>query len=125
MTRTEPSIPPDPDHLARLRAICMALPDAVGTVTNDYACWSIKGRAFCSYGHLHGDPVISFRCDPLEQADLIQDARFFVQPYMGRHGGTCMWLTGRVPWKRAASLIQGSYAFLTAKGASARGRTTR
>ena len=106
--------------LQRLRAICLALPEAseqggVGNPPSRCARKSLpcvtRWRAGCRSG---AGP-------PGAQGALIHTnpQRFFVPPYVGHHGWVGAWLDGDLDWDHIAELIEESYRMTAPKRLSA------
>ncbi|GAA6525273.1 MmcQ/YjbR family DNA-binding protein [Intrasporangium sp. DVR] len=108
-------------HLARLRPICLALPEAQEKVSHGRPNFFTR-KVFAIFGgSIKGDhfsPVarraLLFLPDASEHEALLADERFFVPAYVGATGwlGLSFHLTGgpeRVDWDEVAELVDGSY----------------
>ena len=102
--------------LAKLRAICARLPEAQEIVTWGHPTFRTGDKIFASFGEYHGEWCIGFKTSRDEQALLCHDDRYFVSPYVGKHGWTSMRLTGRVPWGEVERLVEGSFRRIARKG---------
>ena len=51
----------------------------------------------------------------VDQQALVQDERFFVSPYVGKHGWTSVYLDKRVSWKVLEDLVRRSYRLIAPK----------
>jgi hypothetical protein len=83
--------------LARLRRICLALPEAVEQETWGEATFRVRGKIFV-IAHEGADGVgFSCKAPPGSQQVLVNadPARFFVPPYVGHKGWVAVRLTGR------------------------------
>ena len=142
MPRVAPSIPPK--ILARLRGICLALPDAYEEQAWVGTRWMIRKRNFAhvvsiaegwppAYARAAGSAgplvVLTFRASAMLR-DALRDAgpRFFV-PAWGTRWGTKVVgikLDGRVDWAEIETLLVESYGFLAPKKLEVRvrGRST-
>ncbi len=96
----------DEDPLARLRAICLALPETTERLSHGEPAWFVQGKkAFVTFADHHHDDRLAFWCaaPPGAQDVLVasEPERFFVPPYVGVRG----WLGVRldVPEDREAS----------------------
>lgn len=105
--------------LARLREVCLALPDAGEKVSHGRPVW-FTTKVFAVFGGAvkgdHADPLLArallFLPDPGERAALEQDARFRVPAYYGPAGWLALPLdeTGSEPdWGEVAELVESSY----------------
>lgn len=111
------------DPLERLRAICLALPEATegGGVGNP--SFRVRDKIFGMRHDLHKGRW-SFWCKarPGIQEMLVaaEPDRYFVPPYVGHHGWVGIWLDGEVDWDLVADLVQKSYRMTAPKRLVAR-----
>ena len=103
---------PIPSAVARLRQICLALPE-----TSEVEAWGeptfrVKGKIFAmhaSAGTHHGDrPAVWILSVSLEQ-DLVLRARpdrYFKPPYVGPSGWIGAWLDRNPPWAEIEELVR-------------------
>jgi len=110
------------EPLERLRAICLALPEASeqGGVGNP--TFKVRDKIFAMR---HGvDGRMSMWCKaPTGVQDILVDSnpeRFFVPPYVGHHGWVGIWLDGELDWEEIADLVRESYRMTAPKRLSAR-----
>jgi hypothetical protein len=104
------------DLLARLRAICLALPEVTERPSHGAPTWFVRDRtSFASlweHGH-HQDefPHLVCAAPPGAQAELIAAApdRFFRPPFVGVRGWLGVRLDGQVDWDEIAELCQDAY----------------
>lgn len=108
--------------LARLREICLALPDAAEKISHGRPHWYTT-KVFASYGGSvkgdHADPLLKrallFLPDPADALALEQDPRIHVPAYWGPHGWRALPLDGPGPdggeldWAEVAELVDASY----------------
>ena len=101
----------------RLRATCLALPEAVEQATWGDPTFRVCGKIFAMVKH--GDGHCSFWCKaPLgSQAILVgaDPGRFFVPPYVGHKGWVGMRLEPEPDWAEVADLVRRSYALVAPK----------
>src|SRR5262245_55665807 len=103
------------DPLARLRAICLALPDAVEKVSHGEPTWFAgKGKVFAMLDdHHHGAPHLSvwLPAGPGAQGSLIESdpKRFFRPPYVGSSGWVGVVLDTRPDWAMVAWLVEQAF----------------
>jgi hypothetical protein len=104
----------DPAHplIDRIRAICMALPEAVEVSSWGRPTFRVAKKIFCVAGSTLDRPyaVVFKPADEDERLAYLQDPRFFVPPYWGTGG----WMATSVDspstdWVLIAELIDGSY----------------
>ena len=101
--------------LRRLRAICMALPDAQEKISHGEPTWFAgKGKVFAMFDdHHHGAPHVSvwLPAPPGAQAVLIANdpKRFWRPPYLGHRGWIAVMLDAKPNWDLVADLIEQGY----------------
>jgi len=102
----------EPDAaLERLRALCLAFPEAVEVLAWGRPTFRAGKKIFVTAGSSMDRPhSMVFKPDPEERRALVQDARFFIPPYFGPAG----WLaidfdTPRTDWVELAELVETSY----------------
>ena len=117
----------DDPLLARLREVCLALPDADEKISHGRPTWYTT-KVFAVFGGSvkgdHSDPLLArallFLPDPGERAALEQDERFHVPAYYGPAGWLALPLDGGVDsgmdgggrgpdWDEVAELVDSSY----------------
>lgn len=116
--------------LARLRAICLALPDST-----EVEAWGAPtfrvGKIFAMYSdpsdaqHSGGRPGVWLKAAPGNQELMVRDRpeRFFVPPYVGPSGWIGVWLDKRVSWKEVTQLVEDSYRLVAPKRSLAKMET--
>ncbi len=103
------------DPVARLRAICMALPDAVEKISHGEPTWFAgKGKVFAMLdNHHHGAAHLSVWLPaPLgaQEAMVWRDPkRYFRPPYVGRQGWVGVVLDTKPDWNLVAELVAEAY----------------
>jgi len=78
----------EPDAaLERLRALCLAFPEAVEVLAWGRPTFRAGKKIFVTAGSSMDRPhSMVFKPDPEERRALVQDARFFIPPYFGPAG---------------------------------------
>ena len=103
--------------LERLRAICLALPEAVEREAWGDPTFRVRDKIFAM--EKRGDGRISVWCKapPGSQAVLVgaDPARFFVPPYVGHKGWVGMRLDDAPDWNEVALLVRRSYRLIAPK----------
>ena len=101
------------DPLARLRAICLALPEAQEKLSHGEPTWFAgkKGKVFALLDdHHHGAPHLSVWVPAAlgAQEALIESdpKRFFKPPYVGGQGWVAIVLDNRPNWQMVAWLVE-------------------
>jgi predicted DNA-binding protein (MmcQ/YjbR family) len=102
-------------HLDRLRVFCLAFPEARETKTFGNPTFQAGTKTFAIFDSYKGTCCLAFKVTPDEQDMLCQQERFFVAPYTGKNGWTCLRLEGKVDWAEARRLIERSYRFVALK----------
>jgi hypothetical protein len=102
------------DPIARLRAICLALPETTEKVAWGEPTWRVRGRLFAQLDdHHHGaEHLAVWLPAPLgEQEALIKadPARFFRPPYVGQRGWVGVRIDGRPSWTQVKVLVEQAY----------------
>lgn len=108
------------ETLERLRAICLALPEAVEDAAGvGNPAWKVRGKIFAMRHSLHEVERWSVWCraPPGAQELLVAaDAeRFFRPPYVGGRGWVGVYLEVRVDWDELADLIEESWRMTAPK----------
>ena len=106
-------------HLERLRAICLALPEAEERETWQEATFRVRHKIFVLHIWDDGDgrPALWCKAPPGSQTILVgaDPKRFFVPPYVGHKGWVGMWLDRRVDWREVAVVVERSYGLTAPK----------
>jgi predicted DNA-binding protein (MmcQ/YjbR family) len=101
--------------LARLRKICLGLPEVRETVKWGHPTFEAGKKIFAVLDRYEGRPCIAFRA-PLETVDeLLADERFTEAPYAARFGWVCLNIDARLDWAEIERLVQGSYRLVALK----------
>ena len=102
---------------ARLRAICLALPEAGEKEAWGDPTFRVRGRIFAM--EKRGDGRISLWCKapPGSQEILVgaDPRRFFVPPYVGRKGWIGLRLDDDPDWDEVAVVVKRSYRLIAPK----------
>jgi len=106
--RTDPA-------LARLRPLCLALPEATERLSHGEPSWFVQGkRNFACYSDHHHDDRLGFTCagqPGAQQALVARDPlRYFVPPYVGGRGWLGVYLdVPNVDWDLILDLVREAY----------------
>jgi predicted DNA-binding protein (MmcQ/YjbR family) len=108
-------MPDDPGE--RLRAICLALPEAVETAMRRGPSYRVGDKIFAVDRRGDGRPSVWCKALAGSQAILVgaESARFFVPPYFGPKGWVGMRLDHEPDWNEVAALIRRSYRLVAPK----------
>jgi predicted DNA-binding protein (MmcQ/YjbR family) len=107
--------------LDRLRAICLALPEANERVSHGEPTWFAgKGKVFAMLdNHHHGATHLSvWLPQPLGAQELLiaaDPAQFFRPPYVGPSGWVGVVLDDKPDWKMVAGLVRDAYVHVATR----------
>lgn len=118
------------DRLKQLRKICLGLPDATEKEAWGDPTWRVRDRIFAMQkgNYKDGRPSLWLAAPMGAQQPLVESdpERYFVPPYVGKHGWIGVYLDGRkVDWAVVAYLIEESYRIIAARAASKKSRARR
>ena len=94
--------------LKSLRALCMALPGTVETLTWGNPTFKANGKAYAVLDRYKGVECIWFRCAKAERATLLTDTHFFPSPYDKAGQALCR-AAHDIDWRQMGSLIRASF----------------
>ncbi|GJG87991.1 hypothetical protein tb265_31720 [Gemmatimonadetes bacterium T265] len=107
-------VPTDP--LSRLRALCLALPEAHEALAWGEPTFRVRNKLFATYAsagshHGAGRPAVWVKATSTNQALLVEaaPARYFVPPYVGASGWVGVWLDRRPAWRALEGLLRDAY----------------
>jgi predicted DNA-binding protein (MmcQ/YjbR family) len=115
----------DERALARLRAICLAFPEAEEAMLQDRPLFRVRSRRFALFNGASSPPrprwkdfgrSLHFVTDPQERDALGQDGRFTASPHHGDRGWVAISLDGAdVDWTELAELLETAYRHVAAR----------
>lgn len=102
------------DWVQRLRALCLALPEATERLSHGEPTFFVRDRkSFVTCSNHHHDDRLAFWCaapagfqTALVEAD---PERFFVPRYVGHRGWLGVYLDVPVDWDEIATIVEGAY----------------
>jgi hypothetical protein len=107
--------------LARLREVCLALPEVTERLSHGSPAWFVRGKktvATYVYNH-HGDGRLAIWCPapPGVQATLVTEEpdRFFVPAYVGHRGWLGVRLDRDLDWDEVAGIVEDAYRMVAPK----------
>ncbi len=105
------------DATARLRAICLALPDAVEVEAWGDPTWRVGGRIFAMEKRGQDRHGVWCKAEPGAQEVLVavDPEQFFVPPYVGAKGWIGLRLDRAPDWDRVAAHIATSHRLIAPK----------
>ena len=101
--------------LDRIRAICLALPEAYEKTGHGRPTFHVSGgKAFVMFMDNHrNDGRLAIWCSATEGAQDVlvrsRPERFFVPPYVGHRGWIGVRVEGAVDWREVAALIEDAW----------------
>lgn len=104
-----------PDPLPRLRALCLALPEAHEVEAWGEPTFRVRNRMFAMWAgadrHGRGRDAAWVKAAAGNQGLMVRDApeRFYVPPYVGPSGWVGVWLDGAAEWAQVAELLRDAY----------------
>ena len=100
--------------LDRLRAICLALPEAAEVEMKRGPTYRVDGRIFAMERPDGARPAVWCKAPAGSQAVLVgaDPARFFVPPYVGPKGWVGMRLDAGVDWREVEAVAARSYRLI-------------
>jgi len=101
--------------LARLRDICLALPETAEAASFGSPAFKAGKKTFCEFGCGAGFPAALFRVGPDRQVALTGDTRFDLPPYMGPKGWIRLRLDTRFDEAEIRALAEESYRHFALK----------
>jgi predicted DNA-binding protein (MmcQ/YjbR family) len=112
----------DRDVLARVREICLALPEAGEKPFGGHSAPSFRVRDKLFLITSEDGRSMMFKAGPGVQEALVASDpdRFFVPAYVGHKGWVGAWLTADQDWDEIAELIEDSYRLIAPKRLAAR-----
>jgi hypothetical protein len=102
-------------RLARVAAICLALPEAVRADMGSHASFTVRKKVFAYFlNDHHGDGIVSVcaRAFPGENKRLVEahPKKFYLPAYIGPRGWVGLRLDrGKVDWDEVRDLVTASY----------------
>ncbi|MCC6716413.1 MAG: MmcQ/YjbR family DNA-binding protein [Acetobacteraceae bacterium] len=106
-----------PATLSRLRALCLALPQAEERATWDHQTFRVRDKIFAMHVSRDGAAALWCKAPPGTQHLLIaaDPERFFRPPYVGPKGWIGVRLTGRIDWTEVDALVRRSWRMTVPK----------
>jgi hypothetical protein len=108
--------------LARLRKLCLALPEAHEVEAWGEPTFRVRNKLFAMHAnasnhHGGGRPAVWIKAEPGNQDLMVRTApeRFFVPPYVGPSGWVGVWLDRGVDWAELADLLRDAYRLTAPK----------
>lgn len=106
--------------LAKIRALCLALPDTKLTMTWGSPHFRVADKIFCGFDVEDGKQVLGVKLAMAHAQALVAQDRFWPAKYVGKHGWVSMDVTRRESWAEVAALIRESYELIAPKASRAK-----
>lgn len=105
------------DPIAKLRAVCLALPESIERETFGGPTFRVREKIFAMETGRHGFPAFWCKAPPGSQAVLVgaDSFRFFAPPYVGPKGWIGMRLDEEPDWDEVAAVVRRSYRLIAPK----------
>ena len=106
--------------LARLRRLCLALPEVTERMSHGEPTWFIRDKkSFVTYADHHHDDRLAFWCaaSPGSQQSMVASdpLRFFVPAYVGHRGWLGVYLDVPVDWAEIGEIVEDAYRTVAPK----------
>ena len=99
-----------------LRALCLSLPDATENLQwEDELCFKVRGKIFAMIGLSSVPQRLTFKCNPEEFLELIENGGVVPAPYVGRYKWVMLESLEVLPGSEIGNCIRKSYAMVAAK----------
>jgi predicted DNA-binding protein (MmcQ/YjbR family) len=95
--------------LKKIRAICLALPEAKEVEAWGHPTFRAGKKMFAAFGGEGNDMSVGMKVGHKRQAELLEDKRFFLTPYAAHQGWISVWIDGKTDWDEVAGLLQEAY----------------
>ncbi len=107
----------DSDPIARIRAICLALPEVVEKPFGGHSAPAFRVRDKLFVSTSEDGSYMTFKGAPGAQEALVagEPERFFVPPYVGSKGWVGARFDGGLDWTEMSELIRDSYRLIAPK----------
>ena len=109
------------DPVARLRQICLALPEMTERSSHGEPAWFVQGKktVVTLDDHHHGGEHLAFWCpapDGVQQEMVEQEpSRFFRPPYVGGRGWLGVRIDNSPDWDEVAQIVKDAYRMVAPK----------
>jgi hypothetical protein len=109
------------DPVARLRQICLALPEMTERLSHGEPAWFVQGKktVVTLDDHHHGGEHLAFWCPApagVQQEMVEQEpSRFFRPPYVGGRGWLGVRIDNSPDWDEVAQIVEDAYRMVAPK----------
>jgi predicted DNA-binding protein (MmcQ/YjbR family) len=95
--------------LERVRALCLALPEAQEVEAWGHPTFRAGKKMFAAFGGEGNDFTIGLKVGFERQDELLEDDRFFPTPYAAHQGWVSLRLDGQTDWDEVGGLVREAY----------------
>ena len=96
--------------LARVRAICLALPEVTEVEAWGHPTFRAPKKMFAGFGEPNpGELTLGLKVGFDRQEVLLQDDRFFPTPYAAHQGWVSLKLSAKTDWDEVKELVREAY----------------
>ena len=95
--------------LRRLRALCLALPEASEVEAWGHPTFRAGKKMFAAFGEEAGELAVGLKVGFDRQEELLGDDRFFPTPYAARQGWVSLHIDGDTDWYEVGGLVHEAY----------------
>ena len=106
--------------LAKMREICLSLPDTKETLTWGEPHFRVGEKIFAGCGEEKGRLTLGFKLERPHAEAILDDPRFHRAPYVGHAGWVSMDASGIRDWDEVRALVHESYRLIAPKRCIAR-----
>jgi predicted DNA-binding protein (MmcQ/YjbR family) len=107
------------EAIAKLRPICLAHPGATETVTFGHPTFQVRKKTFCVLETYKGELSVCIKVGKRDQPLFLKDDRFYVTPYIGRHGWVSLRMNAApLEWSELKELVGISYGEVAGRPSS-------
>ena len=101
--------------LTRIRAICLAWPEATEVEAWGHPTFRGAKKMFAAFGEYDGDLTLGMKVGFDRQEELLTDPRFFPTPYAAHQGWVSMKLETVTDWDEVKGLVREAYMMVALK----------
>ena len=112
----------NPRPLAKLRKICLSLPESHERLSHGEPTFFVKKKAFAMFAnadnhHGRGRHAVWIKAAPGRQARAVKSApdRFFVPPYVGPSGWVGVYLDAKTDWRELVDILRDAHDLVAPK----------
>jgi predicted DNA-binding protein (MmcQ/YjbR family) len=102
--------------LAKIRAICLALPNTKETLSWGSPHFRVGEKIFSGFGEEKGKGIAIGAKLEMDHADaMVQQPGFWRAPYVGKHGWVSIGVSPKTNWSQVKALVEESYRLVAPK----------